>query len=212
MSQKTYDVIIVGAGIAGLTAATKCMEAGLDVLVLEARDRVGGRTLTKEFQGANVDLGGMWINPDTQTNVGSLVTSLNLTLFPQYDTGTKIIELERGKLATYPGDIPNISVPSLLDLQQLLTRVEWSRVEVPVEDPSQAPQSYAWDSISLAQWLRSNAWTTDVKKMVDVALRSIVGVDPEEVSFLWFLFYCNSAKGFMSLIEVQGAQKMRLVE
>ncbi|KAI8818331.1 uncharacterized protein EV422DRAFT_180527 [Fimicolochytrium jonesii] len=212
MVQKTYDVIVVGAGLAGLTAARRCLEAGLDVLVLEARDRVGGRTMTRQINGVVYDLGGMWINPDTQPLVGALVKEFDLNLFPQYRTGSSVLELEPGKLRTYTGDIPSISIPSLIDVQQGITRLESMCRKVPLDDPTKAKDAFAHDSITLAEWMRRNLWTRESKQMFDIACRSIIGVDPEEISFLWFLFYCHSGKGLLSLIEVEGAQKMRLEE
>jgi monoamine oxidase len=57
-----HDVVVVGAGFAGLTAARELRKAGLDVVVLEARDRIGGRTWTAEYQGVPVEMGGAWVH------------------------------------------------------------------------------------------------------------------------------------------------------
>lgn len=62
-SSSSYDVIVVGAGMAGVTAARRLKDLGVDnVLVLEARDRVGGRTFSVDTPAGNVDLGAMWIH------------------------------------------------------------------------------------------------------------------------------------------------------
>lgn len=57
------DVAIVGAGPSGLAAATALRKAGLTVAVIEARDRVGGRTWTDTIDGAVLEIGGQWVSP-----------------------------------------------------------------------------------------------------------------------------------------------------
>ncbi len=109
------DVIIVGAGLAGLVAARRLRERGASVRVIEARDRVGGRTLShRSKSGKIVDLGAQWIGP-TQDRVEALVRELGLHTFDQYCTGKKILELGNKK-RTYKSDITSLSVFGLLDL------------------------------------------------------------------------------------------------
>lgn len=59
----SVDVVVVGAGVAGLVAAHSLEAKGLDVWVLEARDRVGGRVLGAKLAGTTVELGGTWTGP-----------------------------------------------------------------------------------------------------------------------------------------------------
>ncbi|KND05207.1 uncharacterized protein SPPG_00867 [Spizellomyces punctatus DAOM BR117] len=212
-----YNVIVVGAGIAGLTAARKCIQAGLKVLVLEARDRVGGRTLSKPINDTttppySIDLGGMWINPETQPLITAIVSEFNLTPFPQHHSGKTLIELKSGNVASYEGDIPSISIPSLLDVQWAILKLEKMATKVPLDDPTACVDSYEWDAVTLAEWMRRNLWTSQARQMFDMATRAVLGVDPENISLLWFLFYCHSGKGLRSLLEVQGAQKMRITQ
>ena len=93
-----FDVVVVGAGLAGLTAARDLEAAGRSIVVLEARDRVGGRLLNHTFaDGTVVELGGQWIGP-TQHRVRALADELGLALFASYDDGEGILELNGRQL------------------------------------------------------------------------------------------------------------------
>src|SRR3954468_10440128 len=99
------DIVVVGAGLAGLAAARTLRASGSDVCVLEARDRVGGRVLNHELPGGDVvEIGGQWIGP-TQLRINKLVAELGLETFPTYDTGEHILDLN-GKVKRYTGEIP----------------------------------------------------------------------------------------------------------
>ncbi|HKC84059.1 MAG TPA: FAD-dependent oxidoreductase, partial [bacterium] len=106
------DVAIVGAGLAGLTAARRLVDAGVEPVVVEARDRVGGRTLNHEIgDGKVVEVGGEWVGP-TQRRMLALSHELGVDTFPTYDEGENVIEW-RGEHKRYRGAIPRIN-PAIL--------------------------------------------------------------------------------------------------
>jgi pseudooxynicotine oxidase len=74
-----YDVIVIGGGFCGVTAARECRRAGFRVLLLEARNRLGGRTFTADFNGRPIDLGGTWVHW-SQPHVWSEIRRSGLTL------------------------------------------------------------------------------------------------------------------------------------
>ena len=87
--ERRSDVVVIGAGVTGLVAATQLRRAGHSVTVLEARDRVGGRTWTRVIDGAMLEIGGQWISPD-QTELTALVEELGLETFSRYREGDNI--------------------------------------------------------------------------------------------------------------------------
>src|SRR5262249_13014195 len=142
------DVIIIGAGLAGLMTARRLEERGASVRVIEARDRVGGRTLShRSASGKIVDLGAQWIGP-TQDRVAALVQEMGLHTFDQYCTGKKILELG-DKKRTYKADIPSLPLLGLLDLGRALKKLDALCAKVPLETPEKAKKADLWDRMTV---------------------------------------------------------------
>src|SRR5690606_7358690 len=114
MASKTT---IVGAGLAGLSAARFLARRGVAVQIVEARDRVGGRTMAQPTAiGDSLDLGGQWIGP-TQDRMAALVNEFGLKSYAQYNTGTKLLRV-CGRNRQYKGSIPSMPLLSLLSFQR----------------------------------------------------------------------------------------------
>jgi monoamine oxidase len=206
------DVIIIGAGLAGLVAARRLRERGASVRVIEARERAGGRTLSHRSKtGKIVDLGAQWIGP-TQDRIGALVKELGLNTFDQYCAGKKILELGEKK-RTHKSTIPSLSPFGLLDLGRAIRKIDKLTAKVPLEAPERAKKAGLWDRMTVETWKRSNVHTRSARALVDIAVSSIFGAEPGELSLLYFLQVLRSGGGIMNLSTIPGgAQEKRLVE
>jgi monoamine oxidase len=181
------DVVVVGAGLAGLTCARRLVEAGKDVVVLEARDRVGGRTLNHDLgDGQVVETGGQFVGP-TQDHVLALAKELGVETYPATVPGDSVYV--RGTRAKrFRGDIP----PDLLALPDMgvaMARLSRAVREVPVDAPWKAPHADAWDGQTLETWLRRTGVTTGALDLVNVFLSSAYGGEARDASLLFSLWY-----------------------
>eukprot|EP00742_Colponemidia_sp_Colp-10_P001990 GILJ01002125.1.p1 GENE.GILJ01002125.1~~GILJ01002125.1.p1 ORF type:complete len:508 (-),score=65.71 GILJ01002125.1:113-1636(-) len=203
------DVLVVGGGISGLVAAKTCQEAGLSVRVLEARERVGGRTYTVPIANHPFDIGGQWVGP-LQEHICGLIDELGLRKFDQFVTGKKIVDFEK-KISTYKSDIPSISIPNLIDLQLALTKLERLTKSIPCDRFIAEKAFERLDSMTMQTWVDQNIWLKGTKKMMDVAVRTIFGCEANELSLLHGLFYANASGGFEPLVTTtNGAQQWRV--
>jgi len=206
------SVVVIGAGLAGLRTADLLVQRGAgDVVVLEARDRVGGRTLSRTFGRGTFDLGGQWIGP-TQHRAHALARELGLTLFPTHHEGDKIVDLG-GRIARYGGSIPRIDPLSLIELQLTLSRLQRKHRRVPTDAPQDAPDAARDDATTLGAYTRAHVRSPKVRALFEASMRVVFGADLDEISLLHFLFYAEAAGGLMPLIEVKnGAQETRFAE
>lgn len=200
------DVVVVGAGFAGLTAARNLARAGHEVLVLEGRDRVGGRTYTGTVAGLPVDLGAAFVGP-TQDAVLALAAELGCPTTPTYHQGTNVIRW-RGRVRSYSGTVPSLSLGSLLDIARI--RWQFARVarQVPVAEPWSAPAADKLDAQSLGQWLRSKRASSTTRDLMAIMSRVTWGDEPDQVSMLQAVRYVKAAGGLDRMLDVEdGAQQ-----
>jgi monoamine oxidase len=206
------DVCVVGAGLAGLAAARAVVAAGREVVVLEARDRVGGRTLNHVLSDGTtvVELGGQWAGP-TQTRLLALAEELGVETFPTHADGENVIEW-RGRLRRYRGPIPRINPAVLLDTLRVQKKLERLARTVPTDAPWTAPHARELDGQTFHTWLRRTCRTRGTYTLFEMGCEAVWAAEPHDVSLLHVLFYVHSAGSFDDLIGTAGgAQDRRFV-
>jgi monoamine oxidase len=199
--RKTYksDVVVVGAGLAGLTAARLIAAQGQSVTVLEARNRVGGRVWNHDLGNGDVsERGGTFVGP-TQDHISALATAVGVGTFSTYDTGNDLYVnnvddplgligpmqySDTGPLGTAPPD-PTIAA----EIVEVVEQLDQMSTQVPVDAPWEASSAASWDGQTLQSWVDSNSVTPRFQALVPAATRPIFGAEPGELSLLFVLFY-----------------------
>jgi monoamine oxidase len=196
--RRKADVIVVGAGIAGLTAARNLVKAGKSVIVMEAANRVGGRTLSDDLGNGKVaDMGGTFIGP-TQDHIAAIVKELGIGTFPTYNTGNNVFIRTDGRRETFASNGPTGTAPAdpelLPDLALVVQQLDSMAAELDVNQPWAHPRAAEWDSQTLDSWMRQNSsGNKEWMAVVSAACEPIFGAEAREISLLYVLFYIASS-------------------
>jgi monoamine oxidase len=186
--KRTADVIVVGAGLAGLSAARSLVASGQSVAVLEARDRVGGRTLNHKLpNGTVVEIGGEFVGP-TQDKVLALISELGLSTFNAYLNLKSAYTNAQGQTSYYTGDLPSAGATGIVDLAVLVTQLDNLAALGPVDAPWSWSEAGEYDDQTADSWVRANAPDPDTAiELVNLFFDSAYGGIAAEVSMLYVL-------------------------
>lgn len=196
------DVVVVGAGFAGLSAARTLEGLGHRVIVLEGRDRVGGRSSTTTIAGVPVDLGGTFVGP-TQDAVLALAAELDCGTVPTHDRGKNLIRWH-GRVRSYRSTIPRLSMAELFDVSRIQWRFERLCRTIRVDAPWSGPNAATLDQLTLEQWLRSAGANASTRNLMAIMSRVTWGAEPDAVSMLHAARYIKAAGGLDRMLDVRG--------
>ncbi|OBF84993.1 monoamine oxidase [Mycobacterium sp. 852002-51163_SCH5372311] len=201
------DVCVIGGGFAGLTAALRLKQAGRSVALLEARDRVGGRTFTvSRDDGSWIDKGGAWVGP-TQDRIYALMNEFGVSAFKQYTDGEAMMVVE-GKQYRYRGTIPwSMSPWASLNLGAGFFGISQLCKSIPLDAPWEAKNAAKWDRMTLAQWLDKNVMSKAAHDLLDTAVSGCYTSAASEVSMLFVLYQMASGGGPGFVLGGKGASQ-----
>lgn len=206
------DVCVVGAGYAGLTAARRLHAGGRSVVVLEARDRVGGRVWTQQLgRGATVDRGGGWLGPKHDAIFG-LAGEVGVSTYKTYVKGAHLLVGE-GRIRRYTGLIPKISPLAIVTLALAQSKINRMARQVPLDAPWTAKKAAEWDATTVAAFLeRSGIRTTIARDLFESAVRGLMTGPLDEVSLLHLLYLAHSHGSVNTLFSIENGAQENLVE
>lgn len=211
----TEPVIVVGAGLAGLACARRLLASGREVVVLEGRDRVGGRLEGGVLaDGTPVELGGQWVGP-TQDRMYELIAELGLSTFRTWnDDGDILVDLggRQTRMRSARGAVPRLSPFAIADLAQGMLRFTRAARRVDLERPWESPDAAVLDGQTFETWIRRTLRTTTGRDYFRVACEAVFAAQSTDLSLLHALFYSHSGTDLETLISTDlGAQQDRIV-
>ena len=203
-------VIVVGAGYAGLVAALDLADAGVDVIVLDAADRVGGRVLS-EHGPVVLDHGAQWVGP-TQSRLLALSERFGCATFPTHTEGENLELWSDDSVMRYSGSALE-GGPGLQEFADAIRRLDGMAQEIDLDAPCRTPMIEQWDSETVESYALRTVESRDARRRLALAVQGVWSTEPRDISLFHLLFYVASAGGFKQLMETEGAaQERRFVD
>ena len=211
MTEITRDVVIIGAGAAGLTAANELKKAGLSVAVLEARDRVGGRLWTDTIDGAMLEIGGQWVSPDQEALIET-VAELGLETFSRYREGDSVYVGPDGQAHRFTGEMFPVAPATEQAIAEITERLDAMVAEIDPDRPWAHEKAAEWDSISWDAWLRQQTDDDEAVRNLAFATGSAMLTKPTHaISLLQSLLMAASAGSYSHLVDADFILDKRVV-
>ena len=194
----TIDVVVVGGGLSGLQTAHDVQRQGFSCVVLEARDRVGGKTWSQPTKkGSVVDVGAAWINDSNQSKMFTLAKRFGLELIEQLADGNCAAQV-KGKdtsIVFRYGEIPDFSENDKQNIFRIRDLFEKLCHTIDIR----RPYHQEYDSLTVEEFVKKQGAGTTALSTVAIWTRAFLGCEPSELSALFFLDYCKSGGGLLQM-------------
>ncbi|MET4156768.1 NAD(P)/FAD-dependent oxidoreductase [Agromyces sp. PvR057] len=211
MERIDCDVVIVGAGASGLTAANKLKAAGKSVVVLEARDRIGGRLWTDDIEGAMLEIGGQWVSPDQDALIET-IEELGLETYSRYREGENVYIGETGERRLFEGDIFPVPAKTEGEIVGLIEKLDTLVAEIDPDAPWAHPRAKELDEVSFAEWLGTQTDDEEAKLNIGMFIAGAMLTKPAHAfSALQALLMAASAGSFSNLVDADFILDQRVV-
>ncbi|QJU54809.1 NAD(P)/FAD-dependent oxidoreductase [Herbiconiux sp. KACC 21604] len=211
MEQLQKDVVIVGAGATGLTAAVALQRAGLSVIVLEARDRIGGRLWTNHIDGQMFEIGGQWVSPD-QTALLETLDELGLETYSRYREGESVYIGTDGVAKRFTGDIFPASEHTEAEIERLIAVLDELVAQTDPAAPWEHPRATEFDTVSFRSWLESQSDDAEARENIALFIADAMLTKPaHSFSLLQALLMAASAGSFSHLVDADFILDKRVV-
>jgi monoamine oxidase len=206
------DVCVIGAGYAGLTAALRLHQDGKSVVVLEARDRVGGRIWTQPLpNGVPVDRGGAWVAPYHDAML-ALAREFGVSTYKTWVKGAHLL-VDGDRTRRYTGLIPKISPLAVISIAFAQWRIDRMSKQVPLEAPWTARRAAEWDARTVASYLEHTGIRTKIgRDLFEMAVRGLFTCDLNDASFLHLLFLVRAHGSLNALFSIEKGAQENLVD
>lgn len=204
------DVVVVGAGLSGLQAATDVQNAGLSVVVLEAKDRVGGKTQVVKVGKGVVDVGAAWINDKTQPRMYELFKRFGFEPLVQRVEGVAFFrdtKTSKSRAVPYPDLLP-LSEEEANVFQKIWTSLDEDAKKINLYDST---ANIHIEDVSLGEYLRRHGANEGMFTVWTAWFRALTGCEPDDIGLVYMLDYIKSGGGLDSLLSdgEAGAQYLR---
>jgi putrescine oxidase len=210
-ADREVDVVVVGAGVTGLTAARRLQRSGLSVAVLEARDRVGGRLLTDDVDGVRLEVGGQWVSPD-QTALLQVLDDLGLETYPRFREGASVYVGLDGVRRTFTGDAFPVPETTAAEVDRITAELDRLASGMDPLEPWAHPDADELDRVSFAQWLDRQSEDAEARDNIALYIGSAMLTKPtHSFSALTAVLMAASAGSFSNLVDADFILDRRVV-
>ncbi|KAL0934475.1 flavin-containing amine [Colletotrichum truncatum] len=190
-----FDVVVIGAGLSGLQAAYTARQAGLSVAVVEARDRVGGKTWSVPLASGRgyADLGAAWVNVNTQKRIAEWVRRFKLPMVEQRLVGTAVMQVSSKERIEFPfGITPEFTPEEKKNLETIRDHIQAESLKREAPKPED-------DKVSLDEYVKKLGALPKTVAMINLWVKVMHGVESSEESAAWFIEYCRCNRGLFSI-------------